>query len=64
MYRIIVSRDPHDPLLSLLSTAFLKAKKMGNKLRQYNEGYDEDWWELHKLGGGELDSVTEENRAS
>ena len=30
------------------------AKKMGNKLRKYKYDYDEEWWEVHKLDGGEL----------
>ena len=64
MYRIIVARNPNDPLLPILQVAFNYAKKMGNKLRKYRYDYDEDWWEIHKLDGGELDSVTEENHAS
>lgn len=29
-----------------LEEAFLMAKKMNDKLRQYKYNYDDDWWEL------------------
>lgn len=54
MYRELVARDPNDPLIPLLQRAFDMAKRMGNKLRKYKYDYDEDWWEVHKLDGGEL----------
>lgn len=57
MYRMIVARNPNDPLLPILQMAFNKAKKMGNKLRKYKFDYDDGWWEIHKLDGGELDST-------
>jgi hypothetical protein len=57
MYRIIVKRDPEDPLIQLLWKAFVQAKKMNNRLRKYKDNYDEDWWEVHKLDGGELDAT-------
>lgn len=55
IYRELVARDPHDPLLPLLQRAFDMAKRMGNKLRRYKYDYDEGWWETHKLDGGEID---------
>lgn len=57
MYRMIVDRDPDDPLLPLLQTAFNMAKKMGNKLRKYKHDYDDGWWEVHKLDGGDLENT-------
>lgn len=56
IYRELVARDPNDPLIPLLHQAFDMAKKMGNKLRKYKYDYDEGWWEVHKLDGGELES--------
>jgi len=56
MYRILVARNPDDPVMPLLRKAFEMAKKMGNKLRRYKYDYDEGWWEIHKLDGGDLDS--------
>jgi len=54
IYRELVARNPNDPLIPLLQQAFDMAKKMGNKLRKYKHDYDEEWWEVHKLDGGEL----------
>ncbi len=54
IYRELVRRDPKDPLIPLLQQAFDMAKKMGNKLRKYKYDYDEGWWEIHRLDGGEL----------
>lgn len=54
IYRELVARDPNDPLIPLLQQAFDMAKKMGNKLRKYKYDYDEGWWEIHRLDGGEL----------
>ncbi len=56
MYRMLVDRNPNDPLIPLLQRAFLMAKIMGNKLRKYRFDYDDGWWEVHKLDGGELDA--------
>lgn len=56
IYRELAARDPNDPLLPLLHQAFDMAKKMSNKLRKYKYDYDEGWWEIHKLDGGEIDA--------
>ena len=32
-------------MISLLEEAYIMAKKMNFKLRQYKENYDDDWWE-------------------
>ncbi len=60
MYRIIVARNPDESLIPLLQKAFDMAKKMGNKLRRHKYDYDESWWEIHKLDGGDLDSNGQE----
>lgn len=39
----------------LLETAFVMGKKMDNKLRQYSNKWDKDWWEKNKLAGGTID---------
>lgn len=57
MYRVLMERDPEDPVIQLLWKAFIMAKKMNNRLRKYKDNYDEDWWEVHKLDGGELDAT-------
>jgi hypothetical protein len=54
IYRELVARNANDPLIPLLQQAFDMAKKMGNKLRKYKYDYDEGWWEIHRLDGGEL----------
>jgi hypothetical protein len=56
MYRIIVSRDPNDELIPLLRRAFDMGKKMGNRLRYHRDKHGDEWWELHKVDGGEIDS--------
>jgi len=57
MYRMVVAKNPVDPLIPLLCTAFGMAKKMNNKLRQYKHNYDDGWWEIHRLDGGELNDA-------
>jgi len=54
MYRILMDRDPDDPLIPLLRTAFNMAKKLRNTAIRYKHRYDEAWLEEHKLDGGEL----------
>jgi hypothetical protein len=56
IYQIISSRDPNDAVIPLLRKAFAMAKRMHNRLRKYKWNYDEGWWELHKMDGGELDA--------
>ena len=41
--------------IELLEEAYIMAKKMSNKLRQYKHGYDDDWWEKNKLAGDAID---------
>ena len=49
MYDIIIdSLEPgptKDNLESKIEEAFLMAKKMDGKLRQYKNNYDDGWWE-------------------
>ena len=54
MYRELNRRNPKDPLIPLLQKAFDIGKKMNNKLRKYKNDYDDGWYEVHKLDGGEL----------
>ena len=54
MYRIIMERDPNDPLIPLLRTAFNMAKKLRNTAIRHKHRHDEAWFEAHKLDGGEL----------
>lgn len=56
MYKILVARNPDDPVIPLLHRAFLMAKIMGNKLRKYRFDYDDGWWKVHRLDGGDLDA--------
>ena len=56
MYRILMNRDPNDPLIPLLRTAFDMAKKLRNTAIKYKHRYDEAWLEAHKLDGGDLES--------
>ena len=42
-------------VVQALLEAFEMGKKMNNKLRQYNKGYDDGWYEEHRLDGGEID---------
>lgn len=56
MYRIIMERDPNDPLIPLLRTAFDMAKKLRNTAIRYKHRYDEAWFEAHKLDGGDLEN--------
>tara|TARA_B100000282_G_C31623131_1_gene440301 strand:- start:378 stop:632 length:255 start_codon:yes stop_codon:yes gene_type:complete len=37
-----------------LKEAFLMAKKMNNKLRQYKHNYDDGWWEKNKFAGEKI----------
>jgi len=54
MYDIIFQELKEFPrqaeLIEKLETAYLMAKKMDAKLRQYNAGYGRDWWEAIKPG--------------
>jgi len=54
MYRELVRRNPNDPLILVLEQAFQYAKKMGNRLRQHRNDFDDGWYETHKYDGGEL----------
>ncbi len=55
IYRELLRRNPKDPLIPVVEQAFTHAKKMGNKLRKYYSDYDDGWYEIHKLDGGEID---------
>ena len=54
MYDIIFQELKEFPrqaeLIEKLETAYLMAKKMDAKLRQYNAGYGKDWWEAIHAG--------------
>jgi len=40
--------SPKYELIELLEKAYDMAKRMDAKLREYNCGYDNDWWEENK----------------
>lgn len=54
MYRKIKGTALEDTMAPLIEEAFVMAKKMNNKLRQYKNNYDDGWWESNKLSGGIL----------
>jgi len=56
IYHILSERDPSDTVIPLLRKAFAMAKRMNAKLKKYKHGYDEGWYEIHKLDGGEIDA--------
>ena len=56
MYQIILARDPGDAVIPLLRKAFAMAKRMNSKLQKYKHGYDDGWYEIHRLDGGEIDA--------
>lgn len=60
MYRIIMRRDPDDELLPILRKAFDMGKKISNKLQCYRNKYGDEWWEAHKLDGGEIDAAQDD----
>lgn len=35
-------------MINLLNEAYIMAKKMNNKLRQYKHNYDDDWWQQNR----------------
>lgn len=43
-----ISDEVSDKLTELLQEAYVMAKKMNNKLRQYKNNYDEGWWEKNR----------------
>ena len=54
MYRKVIGTDLENSMTPLIEDAFIMAKKMNNKLRQYKNNYDDDWWENNKLSGENL----------
>ena len=58
IYRELKARDENDPLIDKIKEAYTMAKKMNNKLIQYNRGYADGWWEANKLNG---DDITKED---
>ena len=40
-----IPNDVADQMITLLEEAYIMAKKMNNKLRQYKFNYDDGWWE-------------------
>ena len=50
LYDLVYAHMPNGPVKKdiedKLEEAFLMAKKMNDKLRQYKFNYDDDWWEL------------------
>ena len=43
-----IDSDVANKLIDLLDDAYIMAKKMNNKLRQYKHNYDDDWWEKNR----------------
>ena len=46
VYDSVENEEIKKDIVDKLEEAFLMAKKMNDKLRQYKFNYDEDWWEL------------------
>lgn len=49
-----MSEEDWQFLITRVEEAFNYGKKLHNKLTQYKNNYDEDWYEEHKLDGGDL----------
>lgn len=44
------SEDPsREEIMELLNESYVYGKKMDAKLRQYKNGYDQDWWEQESI---------------
>lgn len=44
------SEDPsREEIMELLNESYVYGKKMDAKLRQYKNGYDQDWWEKESI---------------
>ena len=44
------SEDPsREGIMELLNESYVYGKKMDAKLRQYKNGYDQDWWEQESI---------------
>ena len=62
MYQILSARDPSDEVIPLLRKSFVMAKKMNARLRKYKNGYDDSWYEMHRLDGGAIESTETQNQ--
>ena len=56
LYKLL--KKEKDPLIMLLlRSAFEAGKKMDNKIRQYQNNYDLEWWEKNRLTGGAINGL-------
>ncbi len=55
LYRLLNTEENKDTVIPLIEEAYVMAKKMNNKLRQYKYHYDDGWWEKNKLHGEPID---------
>ena len=54
IYVELTGRNDNEDNVNLLKEAFVAAKKMINKIRQYELGENNEWYEQNKGCGGEL----------
>lgn len=54
IYTLVYFGKDKDEILPLVEEAFSMAKRMNNKLRQYNKGYDDDWYESQRQSAKDL----------
>ena len=54
IYVELTGRKDNEDNVNLLKEAFVAAKKMINKIRQYELGENNEWYEQNKGCGGEL----------
>jgi hypothetical protein len=56
MYRILMqNKEQNKALIEFLKEAFIMAKKMSNKLLQYNRSLGYEWYQAHRVDGGKID---------
>jgi hypothetical protein len=65
IYRMLKADGVKDDslLVELLYEAYIMAKKMSQKLRQYKHNYDDNWWKKNNPRFGEfMDELKGENK--
>lgn len=64
MYALLINESAWTPemvgesrkvLLEQVKEVFVMAKKVSNKLKQYHCEYGSDWYQVHKLDGGNIE---------
>jgi hypothetical protein len=54
----VIDEETWHYLITRTEEGFNLGKKMNNKLAQYKNNYADDWYEEHRLDGGELEEAT------